>query len=108
MLVSKRLVYIYEIYLDLTNKKYNFVGTPNVGKRSRRQKHRDREDLSNMNLSSSFSSLTLNNIARDRKVFSGLSNSSSGTVGAIRALRRRPASAGRAELRMDGNKPIWR
>ena len=68
------------------------------------------EDLSNMNLSSSFTSLTLNNIARDRKVFSGLSNSSSGTgtVGAIRALRRRPASAGRAELRMDGNKPIWR
>ena len=48
----------------------------------------------------------------DRQVFNGLSNSSSGTVGAIRALRRRPSSAGRAErtdaLRYVGNKPIWR
>ena len=65
-----------------------------------------------MNLSSSLTSLTLSNMAKDRQVFNGLSNSSSGTVGAIRALRRRPSSAGRAErtdaLRYVGNKPIWR
>ena len=100
---------------SLTSLKPKRAGTPNVGKRSQRRQQRRREQVdanSNMNLSSSLTSLTLSNMAKDRQVFNGLSNSSSGTVGAIRALRRRPSSAGRAErtdaLRYVGNKPIWR
>jgi hypothetical protein len=91
----------------LTSLKPKRAGTPNVGKRNQRRQQR----VDNMNLSSSLSNLTLSNMAKERQVFNGLSNTSSGTVGAIRALRRRPASAGRAErtdLRMIGNKPIWR
>ena len=100
---------------SLTSLKPKRAGTPNVGKRNQRRQQRRREQVdanSNMNLSSSLTSLTLSNMAKDRQVFNGLSNSSSGTVGAIRALRRRPSSAGRAErtdaLRYVGNKPIWR
>eukprot|EP00943_MAST-04B_sp_MAST-4B-sp1_P008163 g8163.t1 len=91
----------------LTSLKPKRAGTPNVGKRNQRRQ----QPAENMNLSSSLSNLNLSNMAKERQVFTGLSNTSSGTVGAIRALRRRPASAGRAErtdMRMIGNKPIWR